>query len=141
MVVAVTLAQTTVLEDTISRLLMCKRDAKRTCFPTLVRPRVSRRLCTGFVIQLILGSRRIYSRTTMSNNTLSATDATYGLVAGVDEDDLVILVHTILVNPVRVQDSQVAATPANTLLRNAPQPTLGLEVVDTLADGLTVGGT
>jgi len=66
---------------------------------------------------------------------------TYGLVIGVDEDDLVIFVDTVLVNPVRVQYSQVTATSTNTLLRNTPQPSLGLEVVHTLTNGFTVGGT
>lgn len=66
---------------------------------------------------------------------------TYRFVAGVDEDDLVVLVHTVLVHPVRVENPQVPASPSNTLLRHTPQTTLGLEVVDTLADGLTVGGT
>ena len=62
-------------------------------------------------------------------------------MAGVDEDDLVVLVDTILVDPVGVEDAEVPAPPANTLLRNAPQTTLGLELVDTLTDGLAVGGT
>ena len=62
-------------------------------------------------------------------------------MARVDEDDLVVLVHTILVDPVRVKHTKVAAAPANALLCNALQPTLGLEVVDTLTNGLAVGGT
>ena len=66
---------------------------------------------------------------------------TNSLVVGVNEDDLVVLVNTVLVNPVRVQDTQVAASLANTLFRNALQAALGLEVVDTLADGLAVGST
>ena len=66
---------------------------------------------------------------------------TYSLVAGVDENDLVVLVHTVLVDPVRVEDTEVAAATADTLLRNATETALGLEVVDTLADGLAVGGT
>ena len=59
---------------------------------------------------------------------------------GVNEDDLVIFVDTVLVNPVRVQYSQVTATPANTLLRDTSQSSLGLEVVHTLTDGFTIGG-
>ena len=66
---------------------------------------------------------------------------TYRLVAGVDEDDLVVLVHTVLVDPVRVEDTEVAAPPANTLLGDTPQTTLGLELGDTLTNGLAVGGT
>ena len=59
----------------------------------------------------------------------------------VDEDDLVVLVHTVLVDPVRVEDTEVAAATADTLLSNATETALGLEVVDTLADGLAVGST
>ena len=66
---------------------------------------------------------------------------TYRLVAGVDADDLVVLVDTVLVDPVRVEDAQVTASLADTLLRDTLQTALGLQVVDTLADGLAVGGT
>lgn len=62
-------------------------------------------------------------------------------MVGVNEDDLVVLVNTVLVDPVRVQHTQVATPPSNTLLRHAPQATLELEVVHTLVDGLAVGGT
>lgn len=63
------------------------------------------------------------------------------LVGGVDEDDLVVLVDTVTVDLVRVEDTQVSTTAANTLLSGSLQATLELEVVDTLANGLTVGGT
>ena len=59
----------------------------------------------------------------------------------INEDNLVVLVNTVLVDPVRVEDTEVAAATANTLLSNATETALGLEVVDTLADGLAVGGT
>ena len=62
-------------------------------------------------------------------------------MTGVNEDDLVIFVYTILVNPIRVQHSQVTTTPANTFFRNASQSSLGLEVVHTLSHGFAVGGT
>ena len=39
-----------------------------------------------------------------------------GLVLGVDEDHLVVLVGRVLVDPVRVQDAQVGAAAADTLL-------------------------
>ena len=61
-------------------------------------------------------------------------------MAWVDEDNLVVLVDTVLVDPVGAQDTEVAAPPANTLFRGALETALGLEVVDTLADGLAVGG-
>ena len=66
---------------------------------------------------------------------------TYSLVRGVDKDDLVVLVDTVLVHPIGVEDAQVAAALANTLLSSALEAALGLELVDTLADGLAVGGT
>ena len=62
-------------------------------------------------------------------------------MVGVDQDNLVVLVHTVLVHPVRVQHPQIAASLSYTLLGGAPQATLELEVVDTLANGFTEGGT
>lgn len=62
-------------------------------------------------------------------------------MAWVDEDDLVVLVDTVLVDPVGVQDAEVAAPLADTLLGNTLETALGLEVVDTLADGLAEGST
>lgn len=63
-VVAVTLAETTILriEKSFSTCLAMHMCRMVTCLPTEVRPRDSRCLCTGFVIQLILGSRRICTR-------------------------------------------------------------------------------
>lgn len=64
-----------------------------------------------------------------------------GLVLGVNEDDLEVLVGGVLVDPVGVQDTQVGAAAANTLLSSSTQGTLVLELVDTLVGGLAVGGT
>lgn len=60
-----------------------------------------------------------------------------GLVLGVDEDDLVVLVGGVLVDPVGVQDAQVGATAADTLLSGGLERALVLELVDTLIGGLT----
>jgi hypothetical protein len=65
---------------------------------------------------------------------------TNGFVIRVYKDNLVVLVDTILVHPVRVQDSQVSAPLANTLLCRAPETTLELQMVDTLTNGFTVSG-
>ena len=62
-------------------------------------------------------------------------------MAGVNADDLVVLVHTVLVDPVRVEYTEVTATTTDTLLRCAPQAALELDVVDTLADGFAIGST
>lgn len=63
------------------------------------------------------------------------------LVLGVNENDLEVLVGGVLVDPVGVQDTQVGAAAANTLLGSGAQSTLVLELVDTLVGGLAVGGT
>lgn len=60
-----------------------------------------------------------------------------GLVLGVDEDDLVVLVGGVLVDPVRVQDAQVGAAATDTLLGGGLQGALVLQLVDTLVGGLT----
>jgi hypothetical protein len=59
-----------------------------------------------------------------------------GLVLGVDEDDLVVLVGRVLVDPVRVEHAQVGASLSDTLLGGGLEGTLVLELVDTLVGGL-----
>lgn len=59
-----------------------------------------------------------------------------GLVLGVDEDDLVVLVGRVLVDPVGVQDAEVSAAAANTLLSSRLEGALVLELVNTLVGGL-----
>ena len=72
---------------------------------------------------------------------VDASIAADSLVLGVDADDLEVLVGRVLVDPVGVQDTQVGAAAANTLLSGASETTLEFEVINTLADGLAVGGT
>lgn len=59
-----------------------------------------------------------------------------GLVLGVDEDDLVVLVGRVLVDPVRVEDAEVGAAAADTLLGGGAERALVLELVDTVVGGL-----
>jgi hypothetical protein len=66
---------------------------------------------------------------------------THSFMVRVNKDDFVVLVDTILIDPVRVHHSQISAPPANTLLRRAPQTTLELQVVNTLTNRFAVGGT
>jgi hypothetical protein len=47
---------------------------------------------------------------------VDARIAADGLVLGVDEDDFVVFVRRVLVDPVRVEDAQVGAAAADTLL-------------------------
>jgi len=58
-----------------------------------------------------------------------------GLVHGVDEDDLKVLVGRVLVDPVGVQDAQVGAATADALLGGRLEGALVLELVDTLVGG------
>jgi hypothetical protein len=68
---------------------------------------------------------------------VDASIATDSLVGGVDEDDLEVLVDTILVDPVRVENAHASATTGNTLLGGRAKGTLELEVVDSLVGGLS----
>jgi hypothetical protein len=74
-------------------------------------------------------------------NPADAGIPTNRLMVRVDQYDLVIFVDTVLVHPVRVEDTKITATLADSLLGGAPQTPLELEVVDTLADGLAERGT
>jgi len=67
--------------------------------------------------------------------------AANSLVIRINENDFVVFVDTVLVDPIRVQYSQVTTAPTNTLFGNTPQSSLRLEVVHTLMNGFTVGGT
>jgi len=64
-----------------------------------------------------------------------------GSMAGVDENNLKVLVGSVLVNPVTVQHTQVAGTSTDTLLSGSTQRALVLELVDTLVGRLAVSGT
>jgi hypothetical protein len=59
-----------------------------------------------------------------------------GLVLRVDEDDFVVLVGRVLVDPVGVEDAEVSAAFADTLLSGGLERALVLELVDTLVGGL-----
>lgn len=63
------------------------------------------------------------------------------LVRWVDHDDLVELVCRILVDPVGVEDSQVAASSGDTLLGGGSEGSLVLQVVDTHVGWLSEGRT
>lgn len=67
---------------------------------------------------------------------VDARVAADGLVLRVDENDLVVLVRRVLVDPVRVEDAQVGAAAADTLLGGRLEGALVLELVDTLVGGL-----
>lgn len=64
-----------------------------------------------------------------------------GLVVGVNKDDFVEFVGSVLTNPVRVEDSEVFASPANSLFSDGSVGSARLEGVNTLVDGLSVHNT
>lgn len=64
-----------------------------------------------------------------------------GIVAGVDGDNLIVLVGSILVDPVRVQDAETTNATSDTLLSNRAEVAGELELVDTLVLRLTVNDT
>jgi hypothetical protein len=70
------------------------------------------------------------------DDPVDARVAADGLVLGVDEDDLKVLVGRVLVDPVRVQDAQVSAAASNTLLGGGLERPLVLELVHSLVGGL-----
>ena len=64
-----------------------------------------------------------------------------GLVEGVNKDDLEELEGSVLANPVRVENSEVSAALADSLLSDGSVRSVGLELVDTLVNGLAVDDT
>lgn len=75
------------------------------------------------------------------DDPVDAWVATDGLVLWVDEDDLEVLVGGVLVDPVRVEDAEVGAAAADTLLSSGTEGALVLQLVDTLVGRLAVGST
>jgi len=67
--------------------------------------------------------------------------ATNSFVIRVHQNNLVIFVDSILVDPIRIQHSQISTPPTNSFFGNTPETTLRLEVVHTLAHGFTVCST
>lgn len=57
---------------------------------------------------------------------------------GVNQNDLKVFVRRIFVNPVRVEHAQVAALPADALLRDGALVARKLKLSDTLVLGLTI---
>ena len=62
----------------------------------------------------------------------------HGLVVGVNKDHLEELEGAVLTNPVRVENSEVSAASGDSLLSGGAVRAAGLELVDTLVDGLAV---
>lgn len=69
------------------------------------------------------------------NNPVDAGIATNGLVLGVDEDNLEVFVGRVLVDPVRIQDSEIGAATSYTLLCRRFERALVLQLINTLIGG------
>ena len=63
------------------------------------------------------------------------------LVRRIDQDDFEVFVSTVLVDPVGVQDSQVACTTANTLFSSSSQGSLVFQMGNTLVSWLTISSS
>lgn len=62
-------------------------------------------------------------------------------VAGVNNNNFVVLESSVLVNPIRVQDTHVSVNTTNSLLGNRTKVSGKFKLVDTLVLGLTVDNT
>ena len=63
------------------------------------------------------------------------------LMSNINKDDFVEFESRILSHPVRVQNTKTTTTPANSFFSNGLQTADRLQVVDTMALGLTIGTT
>jgi hypothetical protein len=84
------------------------------------------------------------SFTTLVNGVSDPVDVgitTDGLVRGIDEDNFEVLVSSILVDPVRVQNTEVSTLTTDTFFGGGTERTLILELRNTLVDRLTEGST
>lgn len=70
------------------------------------------------------------------HDPVDAGITTDGFVLRVDEDHLEILVGGVLVDPVRVEDSEIGSTATHSLLCCGLQRPLVLELIHTLVRGL-----
>jgi hypothetical protein len=70
------------------------------------------------------------------DDPVNARIATNSLMLRINEDDLEVLVRRVLVDPVRVQDTQIGTTTPNTFLGSRLERSLVLELVHTLVGRL-----
>jgi hypothetical protein len=66
---------------------------------------------------------------------------TDSLMGGVDEDDFKVLVGSILVDPVRVEDTEVGTLATDTFFSSGLERALVLELVHTFVDRLAISST
>jgi hypothetical protein len=66
---------------------------------------------------------------------------TDGLVSGVNKNDLKVLINSVLVNPVRVENAESSALAANALLSKVSKVASRLQLGDTSVNRLTIVNT
>ena len=76
-----------------------------------------------------------------ADDPIDSSVSSDGLVEWVDEDNFVEFVSSILTNPVRVEDSEVLASSSDSVFSDGSVGSVGLELVDTLVDGLSIDDT
>jgi hypothetical protein len=74
-------------------------------------------------------------------NPVNASILTDGPVEGIYQNNLVELVRRILVNPIGVKDSQATTGTTNSLLGNTSQPSLILQLYNTMGFRLSINNT
>jgi hypothetical protein len=90
---------------------------------------------------LVAGSSQTAHFTMLVHGIDDPVDAgitTDSLVAGIHQNDFIVLVGGILVDPVGVQHTQVTTQTTDTLLSNGPQGALELQLRDTVRLGFAV---
>jgi len=75
------------------------------------------------------------------DNPVDARITADGLMLWVDKDNFVVFVCGILVNPVGVENTQIGASSANTLLSGRSERSLIFQLIDTLVGWLAIGST
>lgn len=77
----------------------------------------------------------------VGGNPVDSWVSSDGLVVWINEDDFVEFVSSVLTDPVRVEDSEVSASLSDSVFSDSSVGSLGLELVDTLVNGLSVDDT
>lgn len=64
-----------------------------------------------------------------------------GLMLGINQNNFIVLISRILINPIRVKDSQIRSSSTNSLFSSGSQRSLVFELVYSHVGGLTISGT
>lgn len=62
-------------------------------------------------------------------------------MVGINKDNFVVFINTVLVDPVRVENAKISTASAHTLFGHRSKATLEFELIDSLSDGFTIGCT